>query len=590
MRFPCLLALGAFTIMSARLARAQETFTRQVILVPVFQGQDRKLADAVADAIRSRVQRASKRNEVSVVNEYMMEGILERASIDRTTSDTFYVKSLAREVRADELIQGSVERVGPRQVRVTARLLLARDNRMLQPIPVVDAPNADSAGAVIAQHVVRVRAQMTSLRRCENAMRDGKPEEAVKLGEAGVAAVPNGVLVRTCTIRAMLAAGAGARDVLMHARRVLETHATSWWALDGAARAHDALKEREEAAAMWRRLAETDTTDLILGRRVVTAMLDGGNAKHAVPLVARLVTQAPDDLELLRLQWQALTATSAWAPAVVVGARLYQDDAEWYGDSSFVWRLALARRSAGDTLRSLSLAAEGVARFPKDSRLYLLYADLVRSDGRTAIARGVERFPDVAELRLLRAQELRTAGKAGEAVVELQRATALDSSSGQGRLALAQAQAELGLLDSAITEARRALVAGADRATVAQFALARGNALYRAANSTRKRADYQVAKDFIALADSVESTPQSQFLLGATALSISQLAATEAPETRACDLSQLASQLLPLAREKITSGARVAPDAARQYLGYLDELEPVVQRQVAALCTAPGRA
>ena len=565
----------------------QESFTRQVILVPLFQGKDRRLADAVADAVRSRVGRGVRRAEATVVDEGRVATILTRASIDRTTTDTFHIRTLAREVRADEIVEGEALRLSPTRVRAWGRISLTRDRRMIQPLPSVEAPNADSAGSLLAAQVLAHRRQMTALRRCENALREGENQRAVTDARAGVTAFPDGVMVRTCLVSAMLANGAPANELLAQAREVLARHPESWWGMDGAAKAHDALGQRAEAAAMWLRLVATDTADVILGRRVATALLRGGNAAHAVPLTARLVALAPDDTEILRLQWQALAATSAWEGAVRVGTRLYEEDPVSRDDSAFVWRHALAQRAFGDTLRAMAVAADGAARFPKDPKLYLLYADLVRTDSRIAVARGVLRFPEVAELRLLRAQELRTAGKTAEAVSELQLATTLDSSLGQGHLALAQAHAELGALDSALVEAHRAITSGADRSAVVQFVLARGNAVYRAANATKQRADFQRAFGFLAYADSLQSTAQSQFLLGATALAISQQAASEAPEAKACDLSRLASGLLPLAREKITSGARVAPDASRQYLDYLDQLEPVVARQLEVLC-APG--
>lgn len=579
--------LMGFVLLAPGVVRAQETFTRQVILVPMFQGKDRRLADAVGDAVRSRVGRGLRKNEATMVDEGRVGLILTKAGIEKATTDTFHIYTLAREVRADEIVEGEAVRVSPTKVQASGRISLTRDRKLIQPLVPVEAPNADSAGALLASQVLASRRQMNPLRRCENALREGEHARAVQEARAGIAAVPDGVMVRTCLVSAMLANGAPANELLAQAREVLKRHPDSWWGMDGAARAHDALGQRAEAAAMWLRLVATDTTDVVLGRRIATALLQGGNATHAVPLTARLVELAPDDTEILRLQWQALAATSAWEGAVRVGTRLYVEDPTSRNDSAFVWRYALAQRAFGDTLRAMAVAADGAARFPKDSRLYLLYADLVRTDGRVAVARGVERFPEVAELRLLRAQELRTAGKTAEAVTELQLATALDSSLGQGHLALAQAHAELGALDSALVEAHRAVASGAERAAVVQFVLARGNAVYRAANATRQRADFQRALSFLSYADSLQSTAQSQFLLGATALAISQQAATEAPEAKACDLSRLASGLLPLAREKITSGARVAPDASRQYLDYLDQLEPVIARQLEVLC-APG--
>ncbi|MBL8961248.1 MAG: hypothetical protein JNJ98_15430, partial [Gemmatimonadetes bacterium] len=414
-------------LLSPGVLPAQETFTRQVILVPLFRGKDRRLADAVADAVRSRVGRGVRRNEATMVDEGRVGLILTRAGIERSTADTFHIHSLAREVRADEVIEGEALRLSPVRVQAWGRISLVRDRRMIQPLGTVEAPNADSAGALLAARALALRRQMNPLRRCENALREGEHEVALREARAGVAAVPDGVIVRTCLLSAMLANGAPANEVLAQAREVLKQHPESWWGMDGAAKAHDALGQRAEAAEMWLRLVATDTADLILGRRVATALLRGGNAGHAVPLTARLVAMAPDDTEILRLQWQALASTSAWDGAVKVGTRLYEEDPISRDDSAFVWRHALAQRAFGDTLRAMAIAADGAARFPNDPKLYLLYADLVRTDSRIAVARGVARFPQVAELRLLRAQELRTAGKTSEAVSELQLATTLDS-------------------------------------------------------------------------------------------------------------------------------------------------------------------
>lgn len=573
---------------AARVAAAQESFTKQVILVYSFGGVDRKLADAVGDAIRSRVARSFRSNEASVVSEREVDRLLIRSGIERASSDTIHLRALARAVRADEVIQGEVERLSRTRVRATARLVLARDRRMLQPLGTVEGSDGEAVGRQLAETIVAMRRQMVPLRRCENTAREGDYARAVEEAERGAAAVPGGVLVRTCLMNAMLAQGAPAPALLAQAREIFKVHEGAWWAIDGSARAFDALGQRDSAAAYWLRLADTDTTDLALGRRITTALLQGGNARHAVPLVERLLRQAPEDLPVRRLHWQSLAATSAWSAAVTVGAALYADDVESHEDSSFVWRYALARRAAGDTIRAMAIAADGVVRFPRDSRLYLLYADLVRTDGRVAVSRGVERFPELAELRLLRAQELRTAGKQEEAIEALRVATTLDSASGQGHLALAQAWADVGQLDSALVEAHRAMGAQAERGVVAQFVLARGNAIYRAASATKQRSDYERALSYLAFADSLESSLQSQFLLGATALAISQRAATEAPEAKSCELSRRASEMMPLAREKITRGARVAPDASRQYLDYLDALEPVVTKQLEVLCAPPG--
>lgn len=563
-------------------ARAQQQFTRQIILIPRFEGAGR-VGNSAADAIRGRVQKFYSRREAQVISEYEMSQVLERSGITEDKVDPAHIRTLARHLRADEIIYG-VAQQAQGAVRLSGRLVLTRDAKMWQPIAEVEAPSIDSAGSLLAHALQGLRRQLTPLRLCENNMREGRSEQAVAEARAGVRATPQGTLVRTCLVNALIATGAPSNEVLQEAREILRLHPTSYWGLDGAARANDALGSRDSAAVMWLRLAATDTADLALSKRVLTAMLAGGNAKAAQPLATSLTVAYGDDVELWRLRWQAEYTARAWEDATVTGDRLLSSDSLARADSTFFLRLASAHRESGNPVKAIAVAAGGVARFPKDARLYLLYSELIQADGRVTVERGLERFPDLAELHMLQAQELRRAGKNAEAVEPLRRAMALDPKLGQGFLVMAQAQSDLGNIDSTWMYTRRAIDAGDDRATVAQFALARGNALYRAANGTKQRSDFQMALRFLSLADSLAATPQSGFLLGATALAISQSAATDAPASRECGLSRLAGEMLPLAREKITAGAEVAPDASRQYLAYLDQLEPIVAQQIQSLC------
>jgi hypothetical protein len=143
---------------------------------------------------------------------------------------------------------------------------------------------------------------------------------------------------------------------------------------------------------------------------------------------------------------------------------------------------------------------------------------------------------------------------------------------------------DLGEVDSAYVALEQAPNFGESPKMVAQFALARGNALYKTANTTQKREDYQLAIKFLALATRVGPTPESQFLLGASALSVSQSAAMEGRVTKSCELSKLAGTSLTDAEMNLISGGSVAPDAAKQYLDYVAKLRPYVAEQVKNLC------
>ena len=125
---------------------------------------------------------------------------------------------------------------------------------------------------------------------------------------------------------------------------------------------------------------------------------------------------------------------------------------------------------------------------------------------------------------------------------------------------------------------------------VAQFALSKGNTLYRAANGTHMSADFGLALRFLAFADSVKPSVQSTFLMGATALGLAQAALTEAPKladkVEACRLARLSGDMVPVARNGLQAGQSAYGDAAKQSLDYLTQLEPYVGPQVTAFCVA----
>src|SRR5207237_4401222 len=134
--------------------------------------------------------------------------------------------------------------------------------------------------------------------------------------------------------------------------------------------------------------------------------------------------------------------------------------------------------------------------------------------------RGLASFPENPELHVLAAQQLKTSGNAAGALEETKRALTANPRLSHGFLQLAQLQIDVGQVDSAFASTQEASKYGEDSTTVAQFALARGNALYKAANGTQKREDYQRAMKFLALAEHIAPSAQAKFLLGASALSV----------------------------------------------------------------------
>lgn len=569
---------------------AQE-FTQQGMLVAPFKSADRKLGNSVADEIRKRVERSVSKRELDVIDERSMVTALFNAGFSADdVPDVSQIRALSRFLRADEYVMGTAAKT-PNGVRVTARLILSRDVRMQQPLPDVVDGNPDRAAARMAAAVVEARRQLVPQRRCENFIREGKGREAIEAAREGVRAYPRSTLARRCLLAAYLYVGTPADSVLMVAGEMMRVDSSSFHAIEGAAQAYDGMKMKDRAAEMWLRLARVDTMDIDLGERVVASLLFGGNAQRAEPLVSRLSEAAPDHIGLMRLRWQVLFANRTWKEATRIGGILLATDSLSAKDSTFLLRLATAYKSNDEAVRAVEVAARGLQTFPKDQRLFSLYVQLVRGEAVDGLARGLEAFPQNAEFKVMHAQDLKTRGKAEESVDVMRQALALDSTIEHGHLQLARAQAELGQNDSAFATLKRGLAAGEDSALIAQFALARGNQLYRAANSTKARPDFLLAMRFVALADSVRASPNAKLLMGVTAFSVAHSAATDAPKTKDCELSRLGFDMISVAQPNLAAAAEVAGDAVKQYQDYLTQLQPISAKQVEVFCkaeTAPG--
>ena len=569
-------------------AQRQQEFTQQGMLVSPFKSADRKLGNKVADEIRGRVDKSASKRELDVIDEKSMTTALFNAGFPpEMVPDLSQVRTLSRYLRADEYLMGTVDKT-PAGIRVNARLILARDVRMQQPLPEVVDPDPDRAAARVAGAVTEARRQLAPQRRCENAMREGRSNQAIDAAREGVRLYARSTLARRCLLAGYLAVGTGADTVLAVVNEILRVDSGSFYALEGAARAYDVLKNKDRAAEMWLRLQRTDTTDIELGERVVAALLYDGNSLKAEPLIARLSDAMPDHLGLMRLRWQVLFTNKSWKEASRVGGILLATDSISMKDSVFFLRLATAHKSNGDAVRAVEIAARGLQLFPKDPRLFSTYVQFVRGEAVEGLTRGLEAFPQNAEFKVMQSQDLKVRGKAEESVDAMRAALALDSTIEHGHIQLARAQAELGQNDSAYVTLKRALAVGEDSALIAQFALSRGNQLYRAASSTKMRPDYMLALRFLTLADSVRNSPQAKLLMGVTAFSVAHSAATEAPKTKDCELSRLGFDMLGIAQPNLAAGADLAAEVVKTYQEYVATLQPVAAKQVEVFCKATG--
>jgi tetratricopeptide (TPR) repeat protein len=341
---------------------------------------------------------------------------------------------------------------------------------------------------------------------------------------------------------------------------------------------------------MWLRLAATAPEDVDLALRVSYALLDGGNTVAEEPFIARVSEAHPDDMRLVQQTWRVAYINKSWPRAIRAAETLLAADSSVRSDSTFYLRLATAYGAAGKPYQAIETLAHGVAAFPRDVRLYSSYAQWIRAEADTVVPRGLALFPRSADLLALEARALRASGKLAESLSATERAVALDSSLTQGELVIADLQFQVGQPDSALFALHRGLAHGEDSTLVAQFALQKGNSLYRAASGVKTSNAFGLALRFLSFSDSVRSSTESTFLVGAAALGVAQTALAEATSTTdkaaSCQLARRGAEMLPLARAGLLPARDAYGDAAKQSIDYLNQLDPYIGQQLTVLCPA----
>jgi predicted Zn-dependent protease len=581
-------------LLAQRPTNAAPEFTSQALLIVTFTPPtvaELRLGRDAANAVRSRMGRLAKTADLQLIDGRLIDEQLRRAGYDPDASFTLLdMLAVGRYLRTDEYIVGRVARQTTR-VRLSGDLMLVRDVHFRQPLPDVVAPSLDSAAQLFAQSIAAARKQLAPQRRCENDLREGHAELAVAAARKGVETYARSTLARTCLVVALTAVHAPSQEVLSTAKEVLAIDSGNTYALEAAAGALDALHRRAEAAAMWVRLDDTDSSSVDLGLRVTGGLFDGGNAKVAEPIIDRLVAEHPNDMQLVARQWRVAYKNQNWRGAIDAGERMLARDSVVKSDSKFVYDLAEAYHAVNDPYRAIATLARGVAAFPGDVSLYALYSRYIRTEADTVVPRGLALFPKNAEMLAQNASVLRGKGKFAESLDATKKAVALDSTMSDGQLAIAQLEVQVGRPDSALVALHRALGSGSDSSLVAQFALAEGNTLYRAASGTKTSHDFGVAFHYLTFADSLRSSAQSRFLVGAAAMGVAQTAVIEAgtavDKTERCRLMRLGAEMVPAARTGLQAGAGDLADAAKQSLDFLQQFDPYVDQQLKTVCVTP---
>ncbi|MFN9452804.1 MAG: tetratricopeptide repeat protein [Gemmatimonadota bacterium] len=525
-------------------------------MVTNLRSAERNLGQQAADAIRNSLEGEFPPRVVQVMSKQDINSTLEQSGYSTTEAlSSADAKALANLIRADEYLEGTVSKTAT-GFRVEAKLVLARDNNVVEPLAIVDGARLNEIGDKVAREVREARRQVDDEAECYLAARQSKYADAIRRSRDVIKRLPKANMMRLCLLTTLQSMKQPTDSLLPVIDEILKTDSLNRVALTAASAAY---KEKGDSTRYIRTLVTLvagDPTNVTLLNRVVSDLGAYRRADVAAPIIRQAVQENPGDVNLTTTAWKVAFAAGNWKEAIGYGEEMVKLDTA-AADTTFFTRLGVAFVNDSQPAKAAEAFARGTAKFPQNVALWLA----------------------------LGAQQ-RKAGQVQQSIESIRKALAIDPKAENAHLLIAQAFTEMQQPDSALSEVRVALTAGVDKAVLGPYSLSLANGAYRAANASKAREDWMRALKVAQFADSVAGAPAAKFLAGTAAFNIAIPALQEAGPAKNCDVARLSRDHFAIAEQMLPLGGSTSPQAAGQMLQFVNQYGPNATKMVELLCKA----
>ena len=562
-------AVAIAAISAPRIARAQTNrqqpapdTPRILIATCHTPAASANLGVDVAEALRNRVQSETSIRQLYVlprndINNYLTSSGY-KADSALSVSD---LKELAKLMRADEILDCTGAKT-PNGLHVDARLLLARDVALAQPLAAVDARDAGDAAKRIEHELSEARKALPEYRKCESALRDQKWPEAATAARAGLAKDANSTLSQLCLMSAYQYGKSGPDSVLRVAEAIMRTDSTNTLAMRNAVDAYMSKNDTTHAVQTMVRLARLDPTV----RPTLVTMLGAMNKPElALPLVTEMLQDNPGDPQLLRMRFLLLSSAKDYKKALVAGEDWMKADTAAATPDLYTRLIAIASADSQPQVAS-QYAARAVQKFNNKADLYMLYA-----------------------------QTLRKAGQLQQSLDAAKRAVELDPKVENGIAFVLVTYSDLKQPDSALAWARRAVAAGADKNAVGQGLLPVVGVAVKAAQDTtgkdalQTRQAWMNAYQLASTVDTIAPSPQLKLFVGLSSFQVGLNALQGLNKSRSCADAQLADDMWSASQIALPQAAAYDKNTAGQLMMAIQQYYPNIAPAKKALCKTTTR-
>jgi hypothetical protein len=255
-------------------------------VVTTFRG-DPAAGVKLADEIRSRIQSDFNIRQLMPVSKKDIDNTLVASGYRPDSAlSANDIKELAKLVRGDEVIDGTVTRTGA-GYRVNARLFLPRDVALSQPLISVESSNLGDVAKQIVREYENARKQIPSVQECESALRGQKVDVASAAARKGAGGYPRATIARLCLAHAYQSWKTGADSatkpwkdsVLAVTNAILAIDPASTMALRLQYGVYEAQNDQAKMTQTLLKLMQADPSNTALVEQVIATLVSSGRPR-----------------------------------------------------------------------------------------------------------------------------------------------------------------------------------------------------------------------------------------------------------------------------------------------------------------------
>ena len=560
------------------------------LMVAACRTPDKALAIQCADKVRSTLEGDVSYRALYVRPKSDVENTLTQSGYDPAVAlNPSDAVALAKQLAADLWVDATLEKTAT-GYKLSANAVLQRDPNMVQPLGSWENAKLDGVmGGLSKAFQDAFNKTFDHQKNCFSLARERKYADAQREINDGIKDYPNSTWLRYCQMQLNKDQKASDDAKIKLGEEIRKIDPNSKGALQDLSILYDAKGDKGKKVEVLMALQKADPGNATLATQIANEIAGMGDLAQARVIVEKLVAENAGDLNLVRTYWLILGGLKDYKKALEVGDEMARLDSS-AADSAYYSRSMGYAVAAADTAKAIDILKRAGQKFPK-------IIEFPRN--RLALAR---RMNNTAE-----------ANNAAAAVLKINpKEPGIRASFVKGFLDAAQ-------FDSAIAIGRELKANGDAAETVAGVAVQTGNTMRTHLDTLKaKGADAATMKEatertfaVTAWADSLATgtslAPQGKFIMGVVALSVGQIALTEAGDIvtkasnelramkpvpdaakqkaaldkaygEACPLVKKANEYFTIASGAVPAGGRFNPQAAQQVMGSLQTLNGYVEK------------